>query len=230
MTFAELRQEVWEANVGLPKAGLVTMHSGNASGIDRESGLVLIKPSGVDYDSMHPDDLAVVDLEGKRITDAKKVPDGVTSGKKPSVDTPHHLLLYQKDEALGGVIHTHSNFATAWAALGKPIPCALTAMADEFGEEVPCTPYIDNEGENIANGILEYRKKGPAILLGNHGVFTFDKTPAKAFKAAVMVEDVAKTLLLATQLKAALNVDSVKKLPKTEIKKWWDRYHSTYGQ
>ena len=146
MDFAALRLEVWQANVLLPKTGLVTMHSGNASGIHRESGLILIKPSGVDYDRLCPEDLAVVDLNGAPVSDAGVVPDGIVSALKPSVDTIHHALLYQADAALGGVIHTHSNYATAWAAAGMSIPCALTAMADEFGDEVPCTPYVDNAG------------------------------------------------------------------------------------
>jgi L-ribulose-5-phosphate 4-epimerase len=223
MDFAELRREVWLANVTLPRAGLVTMHSGNASGIDRAAGLVLIKPSGVDYDKLRPEDLAVVDLEGKRAP-ADKVPDGVSSELKPSVDAVHHLLLYKKDPAIGGVIHTHSNFATAWAAAGKGIPCGLTAMADEFGGEIPCAPYSDNQGEHIADAIMKCRGRGPAVLLANHGVFTFDKTPAKALKAAVMVEDAAKTMWLARQ------IGSVTPLPAAEIDKWWGRYHSTYGQ
>lgn len=223
MKFSELREQVWYANIQLPKAGLVTMHSGNASGMDRESGLVLIKPSGVDYDRLKPKDLVVVDLKGGRPS-AKQIPDRICSPLKPSVDTIHHLLLYQKDSKLGGVVHTHSNYATAWAAAGLSIPCALTAMADEFGDKIPCAPYLDNQGDHIANGILRYRTRGPAVLLANHGVFTFDKTPAKALKAAVMVEDVAKTMWLARQL------GTVKAIPPKEIQKWWGRYHSTYGQ
>jgi len=223
MDFRGLRLDVWRANVDLPKARLVTMHSGNASGIDRESGLVLIKPSGVDYDKLRPEDLAVVDLEGRPVP-ADRVPDGVSSALKSSVDTIHHVLLYKKDAGIGGVIHTHSNFATAWAAAGLSIPCALTAMADEFGAEIPCAPYVDNQGENIANAIMKNRGKGPAILLANHGVFTFDKTPAKALKAAIMVEDVAKTMWLARQL------GRVTPLAPSEIDKWWTRYHTTYGQ
>ena len=223
MDFAELRREVWQANVLLSKTALVTMHSGNASGIDRESGLILIKPSGIDYDALRPEDLAIVDLDGKR-PDPSRVPDKILSDLKPSVDTIHHRLVYQKDEALGGIIHTHSNHATAWAAAGMAIPCALTAMADEFGAEIPCAPYVDNQGDHIADAIMAHRGRGPAILLGNHGVFTFDATPARALKAAVMVEDVAKTMWLARQL------GPVEPLPPEEIEKWWERYHTTYGQ
>ena len=223
MDFATLREEVWRVNLALPRSGLVTMHSGNASGIHRETGLVLIKPSGVDYDALRPQDLSVVDLAGAPVL-KEKVPDGIVSALRPSVDTIHHVLLYSKDTALGGVIHTHSAYATAWAVAGLAIPCALTAMADEFGAEIPCAPYLDNEGANIANGILRHRNRGPAILLAHHGVFAFDRTPTRALKAAVMVEDAARTLWLARQL------GPVEPLPPDEIRKWWDRYHTRYGQ
>lgn len=223
MDFAELRREVWKANVGLAQAGLVTIHSGNASGVHRESGLILIKPSGTDYDALRPEDLAVVDMEGNRVP-PEKVPDGVSSELKPSVDTIHHRLLYAKDPELGGVIHTHSNYATAWAAVGEAIPCALTAIADEFGAEIPCAPYVDNQGDNIVRAIMKHRGRGPAILLAQHGVFTFDRNPAETFKAAAMVEDVAKTMWLARHLGSPLA------LPPEEIEKWWGRYHSWYGQ
>jgi L-ribulose-5-phosphate 4-epimerase len=223
MDFGQLREEVWWANTQLPKARLVTMHSGNASGIDRESGLVLIKPSGVDYAQLRPEDLAVVDLSGEPAA-PEAAPDGISTRLKPSVDAIHHVLLYRKDLALGGLVHTHSNFATAWAAIGRPIPCALTAIADEFGGEIPCAPYLDNEGANIAGGIMRYRTRAPAILLANHGVFAFDRSVRDAFKAAVMVEDVAKSMWLATQM------GEPRMLPPDEIEKWWARYHSTYGQ
>jgi L-ribulose-5-phosphate 4-epimerase len=223
MDFGALRNEVWRANRGLPEAGLVTMTSGNASGIDRARGLVLIKPSGVVYERLRPEDLAVVDLSGEPV-DADAVPDGISTTLRPSVDTIHHVSLYAKDPSIGGVIHTHSNYATAWAAAGRPIPCALTALADEFGGEVPCAPYLDNEGDHIAEGIARHRTRAPAILLANHGVFTFGPHVRAAFKAAVMVEDAARTMWLATQLGA------VAPLPPEEIAKWWDRYHSTYGQ
>jgi L-ribulose-5-phosphate 4-epimerase len=223
MDFAMLRDEVWWANRELPRSGLVVMHSGNASGIDRERGLVLIKPSGVDYDALGPDDLVVLDLDGNRI-DAADVPDGVASPLKPSVDTPHHLALYRGDEAVGGVIHTHSNHATAWAAAGRPIPCALTAMADEFGGDIPCAPYAPNVGDAIGDAILAHRTRAPGILLANHGVFAFDSTPRRALKAAAMIEDAAKTMWLAIQL------GDVPVLPADEIEAWWDRYHATYGQ
>ena len=223
MDFATLRHEVWWANMQLPAAGLVVMHSGNASGIDRERGLVLIKPSGVDYDGLHPEDLVVLTLDGDPAP-AGAVPDGVVSPLRPSVDTPHHLALYRGDPEIGGVIHTHSNHASAWAAVGRPIPCGLTAMADEFGGEIPCAPYASNEGDAIGDAILAHRTRAPGILLANHGVFAFDATPRKTLKAAAMIEDAAKTMWLATQL------GDVTPLPPQEIELWWDRYHATYGQ
>lgn len=223
MDFTALREEVWWTNTQLPANRLVVMHSGNASGIDREIGLVLIKPSGVDYDRLRPEDLAVVTLDGEPAP-AEAVPDGVTTHLRPSVDTAHHLALYRGDPTIAGVIHTHSNFATAWAAAGLPIPCALTAMADEFGGEVPCAPYADNEGDHIGDAILAHRTRAPGLLLANHGVFTFDATPRKALKAAVMIEDAAKTMWLASRL------GTPPPLPPDEIEKWWTRYHATYGQ
>ncbi|MDZ4815480.1 MAG: class II aldolase/adducin family protein [Verrucomicrobiota bacterium] len=209
-----LKVEVCWANKQLLEAGLVTSTSGNVSGIDRASGKVIIKPSGIDYTKLQPDDLSVVDLATGSLIE----------GKKPSVDLSHHLFLYQKDSTLGGIVHTHSNYATAFAAVNLPIPCCLTAMADEFGAEIPCLPYVDNEGDHIAEAILKYRGRGPAVLLGNHGVFTFDKTATKALKAAIMTEDVAKTIYFAKQL------GQPQALPPHEIEKWWNRYHTTYGQ
>lgn len=210
----KLRQEVWTANLEIFRGGLVTMHSGNASGIDRKRGLVLIKPSGMDYDKLRPIDLVATDLEGHKI-----------GGRwNPSVDLPHHLYLYKHCPEIGGVIHTHSNYATALALLGQSIPVYLTAIADEFGAEIPCAPYVDNVGDHIGETILKYMGKAPAILLGNHGTFAWGGTPRAALKAAVMLEDVAKTCYL------ALALGKPKALPPEEIKKWYDRYHTTYGQ
>jgi len=200
--------------MGIFRGGLVTMHAGNASGIDRDRGLVLIKPSGMDYDKMRPADMVVTDINGRKV-----------KGKwKPSVDLPHHLYLYKHCPEICGVIHTHSNYATAFALLGRPIPVYLTAIADEFGAEVPCTPYVDNLGDHIGETILKHRGKAPAILLGQHGAFAWGPTPREALKAAVMLEDIAKTCFL------ALLLGEPKPLPSKEVKKWWDRYHSTYGQ
>jgi L-ribulose-5-phosphate 4-epimerase len=211
----QLRNEVWQANLGIYRAGLVTMHSGNASGIDRQRGVVLIKPSGMDYDRMRPQDMVLTDLEGRKL-----------KGRwNPSVDLPDHLYIYKHCPQIGGVTHTHSNYATSFALLGRPLPVYLTAIADEFGEEIPCLPYVDNRADHIGKAIVKFMgKKAPAVLLAHHGVFAFGTTPRAALKAAVMVEDVAKTCHL------ALLLGKPKPLPQREIKKWWDRYHTTYGQ
>jgi L-ribulose-5-phosphate 4-epimerase len=199
----------------LPVAGLVTMHSGNASGLDRRSGRMVIKPSGVDYDRLKPEDLIEVDFATGEV---------IQLGLRPSVDLPHHLFLYRHLPEVCGIIHTHSNYATAFAAVGRPIPLCLTAIADEFGAEIPCAPYVDNEGDHIGEAILKYRNRAPAILLGNHGTFAWGPTARAALKAAVMTEDVAKTVHLACQLgqPAALS--------PAEAEKWYDRYHHRYGQ
>jgi L-ribulose-5-phosphate 4-epimerase len=214
----DLREQVCWANRMLPAAGLVTMHSGNASGLlrlDERRGRLVIKPSGVDYDTLGPEDLVEVDLETGRV---------VGSSLRPSVDLPHHLFLYRQLPELGGIIHTHSNYATAFAAVGRPIPLCLTAIADEFGVEIPCAPYVDNEGDHIGEAILKHRNRAPAILLGNHGVFAWGPVPQAALKAAVMTEDVARTVHLAMQLGEPLVI------PPEEARKWYDRYHHRYGQ
>jgi len=213
-SWQRLRREVWETNVGIYRAGLVTMHSGNASGIDRRRGLVIIKPSGVDYDRLRPSNLAVTNLEGRQVT-----------GKwKPSVDLPHHLYIYRQRPDIGGIIHTHSNYATSFALLGRPIPAYLTAIADEFGNEIPCAPYVDNIGDNIGRAVVEAMGRAPAVLLAHHGVFAFGATPRAALKAAIMLEDVAHTCHL------ALLLGKPKRLPPEEVRKWYDRYHTSYGQ
>lgn len=214
MHYRALREEVCRVNRALLASGLVTMHSGNASGRDPDTGFVAIKPSGVDYESMRPEDVVILDQDGRV----------VEGGLKPSVDTPHHLFLYKHKPEVGGVIHTHSNYATSFAALGMSIPAYLTAIADEFGSEIPCTPFASNEGDDIGRAILSVMNESPAVLLKNHGVFAFGPSPDAALKAAVMVEDVAKTVHLAL-LKGTPDV-----LPPEEVAKWWGRYHSTYGQ
>jgi len=210
----KLREETYLANVGLPKNGLVTVHSGNASGRDPETGLVAIKPSGIDYDTLTPEKLVIVDMDGKV----------VEGDMNPSVDLPHHLFLYRHVPEFNGIIHTHSAFATSFAALSMSIPAYLTAIADEFGDGIPCTPYVDNQENHIGEAILKYRNKAPAILMGNHGAFTYGDSPRAALKAAIMLEDVAKTVHY-TLLKGQPKV-----LPPEEVEKWWGRYHSWYGQ
>lgn len=211
----ELRRQVAEANRLLPATGLVTMHSGNASGYDPESEMLVIKPSGMDYDRITTEVLVQVHVPTGKV---------IESVLRPSVDLPHHLFLYRRIPGLRGIIHTHSNYATAFATVGKPVPLVLTAIADEFGAEIPCAPYVDNEGEHIGEAILKYRNRAPSILMGNHGVFAWGDSPRSALKAAVMTEDVAKTVWLAMQ------IGTPKPIPPDEAEKWYDRYHNRYGQ
>jgi L-ribulose-5-phosphate 4-epimerase len=215
MPLQQLREEVCRANRLLPELGLVTMHSGNVSGFDPTSGRLVIKPSGVDYDRLTPEMLVEVDLMTGKV---------VAGDLKPSVDLPHHCYLYRHMPDIRGVVHTHSNFATAFAAVHSPIPLCLTAIADEFGGEVPCAPYVDNQGDHIGESIIQHHTQAPAILLGNHGVFAWGPTPQAAIKAAAMTEDVAKTVHLAMQL------GQPKAIPHEEAAKWFTRYHTTYGQ
>ncbi len=217
MTHAvSLREQVCRANRMLPTAGLVTMHSGNVSALDTDAMQVLIKPSGVDYGTLMPDDVVEVDF----ITGE---PAG--EGLRPSVDLPHHLYLYRNAPEIRAVVHTHSNFATAFAAVGRAIPVCLTAIADEFGGDIPCAPYVDNEGEHIGAAILEHRTQAPGILLESHGVFTWGASVDSALKAAVMIEDVARTVWYAQQ------IGDPQRLSDAEISKWYGRYQlGGYGQ
>lgn len=209
-----LRQAVWEANIRLPRERLVTMTSGNASGRDPESGLVVIKPSGVLYDTMKPEDLVVVDLDGN-----------VVEGKlRPSVDTATHLYIYRHRPDVGGIIHTHSPYATSFAALGEPIPVVLTAIADEFGGPIPCGPYAPVGGDAIGAAVVEHIGSSPAILLKNHGVFAIGPNVQAALKAAVMVEDVAKTVHL------AMLRGRPEPLPEEEVARAHRAYMEKYGQ
>ncbi len=209
-----LREEVCAANQSLPQLGLVVMHSGNASGYDPESGKLVIKPSGIDYDRLTPDLLVEVDV----------VSGQYDSSMRPSVDLPHHLYLYRNLAGVRGIVHTHSNHATAFAACGESIPVCLTAIADEFGDVIPCAPYASNEGDAIGRSIVENKTRAPAILLAKHGVFAWGNSPSAAIKSAAMVEDVAKTIILARQ------IGRVESLPPEQIFLWNDRYQNRYGQ
>ena len=191
----QLKKEVYEANMLLPKYNLVTFTWGNVSGIDRESGLFVIKPSGVEYDLLKPEDMVVMDLQGNKV-----------EGKyKPSSDTPTHLVLYNRFKDIGGVVHTHSPWATSWAQAGRDIPCYGTTHADYIYGEIPCVrnltkeeieeAYEKNTGVLIADE-FEARKKDPiavpAVLCKNHGVFTWGKDAHEAVHNAVVAEEVAK--------------------------------------
>ncbi|HDI00663.1 MAG: L-ribulose-5-phosphate 4-epimerase [Candidatus Latescibacterota bacterium] len=210
----ELKEEVCRRNRELSLYGLVAWTSGNLSGRDPETGLVVIKPSGVLYEEMEPEDMVVVDMDGR-----------VVEGRlRPSVDLPHHLFLYRNLPDVGGMAHTHSPYATSFAALGRPIPVYLTSIADLFGGPIPCARFATNLGDDIGRAILEAKGRGPAVLLKNHGVWTFGRNPKEALRAAVMVEEVAKTCHL------ALLLGRPEELPPEEVERWWDRYHTRYGQ
>jgi L-ribulose-5-phosphate 4-epimerase len=210
----ELRREVCRLHAELPRNGLVTWTSGNVSGRDPETGLVVIKPSGVRYEDLTPENMVVVDLGGK-----------IVEGKlKPSSDTFAHVYIYRHRADVNGVVHTHSTFATAWAAAGRPIPPVLTAICDEFGGPIPIGAYARVGGDEIGQEILRSIGSSPAILMKNHGVFTVGKTPEAAVKAAVMVEDVARTVFYALQLGTPAEI-----LPE-EVERAHRRYLEEYGQ
>ncbi len=209
-----LRETVCRLNKALPAEGLVTMTSGNVSGRDPATNLVVIKPSGIGFDALTPDDMAIVDLDGNV----------VESRLAPSVDTATHLVVYRARPDVLGLVHTHSNYATAFAAVGRPIPAVLTAIADEFGGPIPCGPYCPIGEEAIGEAIVAHIGDSPAILLQNHGVFTIGPTPTAAFKAAVMCEDVARTVFLALQLGTPIPI------PAEEVARGHRRYVEKYGQ
>ena len=209
-----LREEVWRLHLELPKNGLVTWTSGNISARDPQTGYVLIKPSGVMYHELRPEHMVILDLEGRR----------VEGDLKPSSDTASHLVIYRERPDVNGVVHTHSPYATAFAALGRPIPVYLTAIADEFGGPIPCGGFALIGGEEIGRVVLESIGDSPAVLLKNHGVFTVGPSAKAAVKAAVMVEDVARTVHYALQL------GQPDVIPEAEVRKLRTRYTTDYGQ
>ena len=210
----QLKEQLWKLHLELPKNGLVKWSGGNVSARDPESGLVVIKPSGVLYEDLRPEDHVVLDLQGK-----------VVEGKlKPSSDTASHLYIYRQRPDVNGVVHTHSGYATAFAALGRPIPVYLTAMADEFGGPIPCAGFALIGGEEIGRQVVEHIGNSPAVLLKNHGVFTVGPTARAAVKAAVMTEDVARATWLALQL------GQPDEIPAEDVAKLHHRYVHEYGQ
>lgn len=195
----ELKKRVYEQNIALVRHGLIILTWGNVSAIDRASGLVVIKPSGVSYDSMKAEDMVVVDMDGK-----------VVEGElRPSSDTPTHIELYRAFPNIGGVVHTHSTYATAFAQAGRDIPPYGTTHADVFYGPVPCAPaltkeevegeYEKNTGLVIARAVKDYAAV-PAILVKNHGPFTWGKTPEKAVENAVTLEETAKMAVLTEKI------------------------------
>jgi len=209
-----IKEEVCRLNLELPANNLVVWTSGNVSVRDTESGYVVIKPSGVKFEDLKADQMVVVDLDGKIIE----------GNLKASSDTASHLYIYRHMPQVNGVVHTHSNYATAFAALGKAIPPVLTAIGDEFGGPIPCGGFALIGGEEIGKVVVESIGHSPACLLKNHGVFTVGPTGKKALKAAVMVEDVAKTVAIALQMGTPdeISVEDVAQLHH--------RYVNVYGQ
>ncbi len=206
----KLREEVYRANLDLVEHGLVIFTWGNVSGIDREKGLVVIKPSGVSYDEMQPKDMVVLNLYGQ-----------VLEGDlKPSSDTPTHLVLYRQFENIGGVVHTHSEWATSWAQAGKGIPALGTTHADYFYGEIPCTrkmttAEIENDYELETGKVIVERFKDidadqvPGVLVNNHGPFSWGKDAHNAVHNAVVMEEVAKMTFRTLQLNPETQMDQV---------------------
>ncbi len=209
-----LREQVWKLHLELPKNDLVKWTGGNVSGRDPETGLVVIKPSGVKYPDLKPEHLIVIDLDGKIV-------EGTLS---PSSDTASHLYIYRHRSDVGGIVHTHSPYATAFAAVNKPIPVYLTAIADEFGGPIPVGGFALIGGEEIGKVVVESIGRSVAVLLKNHGVFTIGKNAESAVKAAVMVEDVARTVWI------ALQIGTPDEIPAEQVAKLHDRYTNVYGQ
>jgi len=231
-----LKQEVFEANLNLVKHGLVIFTWGNVSAIDRASGLVVIKPSGVEYDVMKASDMVVVDLDGKV----------VEGNLRPSSDTPTHVALYKAFPNIGGVVHTHSTYATAWAQAGRDIPNIGTTHADYFHDDIPCTrdmkkSEVFGEYEKETGNVIIERFKGmnpddtPAVLVKNHGPFAWGTDAANAVHNAVVLEQVAKMAFISSTLHIP-TLDVVKHVPsmnKHLIEKHYSRKHGPnayYGQ
>jgi L-ribulose-5-phosphate 4-epimerase len=210
----KLREQVWRLHLELPKNDLVRWTGGNVSARDPESGLVLIKPSGVPYEELRPEHQVIVNLQGQV----------VEGNLKPSSDTASHLYIYRHMPRVNGIVHTHSAYATAFAALGRPIPVYLTAIADEFGGPIPCAGFALIGGEEIGRQVVKHIGSSPAVLLKNHGVFTVGPSAKAAVKAAVMVEDVARTVWM------ALQVGQPDEIPPEVVEKLHDRYTNVYGQ
>jgi len=216
MILMALRERVCALHAELVRYGLVAWTAGNVSGRVPGEDLFVIKPSGVSYDDLTPASIVMCDLDGNLV-------DGDLA---PSSDTAAHAYVYRSMPDVGGVVHTHSPYATAWAARGEAIPCVLTAMADEFGGEIPVGPFALIGGDDIGKAIVSTLAghRSPAVLMRNHGVFAIGKDAAAAVKAAVMCEDVARTVHLAR------TAGSVEPIAAEDIDRLYDRYQNVYGQ
>ena len=211
-----LRDQVSGLHAELVRYGLVVWTAGNVSGRVPGHDLMVIKPSGVSYDELTPESMIVCDLDGN-------VVEGDLS---PSSDTAAHAYVYRHLPEVGGVVHTHSTYASAWAARGEPVPCVLTAMADEFGGEIPVGPFALIGDDSIGRGIVETLSghRSAAVLMRSHGVFTIGKDARTAVKAAVMCEDVARSVHISRQLGEPLPI------AQADIDRLYDRYQNVYGQ
>jgi L-ribulose-5-phosphate 4-epimerase len=217
-----LREEVCALHAELVRNNLVAWTSGNVSARVPGAALMVIKPSGVSYDELTPSSMVVCDLNGKPVSDGTEG----SKGLSPSSDTATHAYIYRNMPEVGGVVHTHSTYATAWAARGEPIPCVITAMADEFGGEIPVGPFALIGGDEIGRGVVATLTghRSPAVLMRSHGVFTVGGTGRDAVKAAVMCEDVARTVHMARAL------GELTPLPADQVDALHARYQNYYGQ
>jgi L-ribulose-5-phosphate 4-epimerase len=213
---ATLRETVAALHAELTRYGLVVWTAGNVSGRVPGEDLMVIKPSGVSYDELTADSMIVCDLNG----------DVVEGDLSPSSDTAAHAYVYRAMPEVGGVVHTHSTYGCAWAARGEPIPCVLTAMADEFGGEIPVGPFALIGNDDIGKGIVATLSghRSPAVLMQNHGVFAIGPDAKAAVKAAVMCEDVARSVHIARQLGDPLPIDPA------DVDALYARYQNAYGQ
>jgi L-ribulose-5-phosphate 4-epimerase len=217
---ARVRREVADLHAELVRYGLVVWTAGNVSGRVPGTDLFVIKPSGVSYDDLGPENQILCDLDGR------PVPGTPGAERSPSSDTAAHAYVYRHMPEVGGVVHTHSPYATAWAARGEAIPCVLTAMADEFGGEIPVGPFAIIGDDSIGRGIVETLSghRSRAVLMLNHGPFTVGKDARDAVKAAAMLEDVARTVHLSRQLGEPLPIEPA------HVDSLFDRYQNVYGQ
>lgn len=220
VAIARVRADVARLHGELVRYGLVVWTGGNVSGRVPGADLFVIKPSGVSYDDLAPENMILCDLDGNVVHGTPG------SDRSPSSDTAAHAYVYRNMPEVGGVVHTHSTYAVAWAARNEPIPCVITAMADEFGAEIPVGPFAIIGDDSIGRGIVETLTghRSRAVLMANHGPFTIGKDAKDAVKAAVMVEDVARTVHISRQLGDPVPI------PQPAIDSLFDRYQNVYGQ